>query len=94
MVRASYEAASLILPIVSLSGSTFTFNPTSSFQVGTHNITVIITDDGGASAYYWFTLRVVGYPKFVSPLIKKIDTRINSIEKYTLPIDPDENYLV
>lgn len=63
-------------------------------HLGTHNISITLTDEGGASSYYWFTLKVLDSPKFISPLIKTITVRINSVEKYTLPIDLEENYLV
>jgi hypothetical protein len=50
--------------MIKFSMNVFKFSPYLSAHVGAHQIKVILTDETGKFSEYWFTLTVIGYPKF------------------------------
>lgn len=89
----SYQPLSVLSKFVMLDQNThtFTFKPTLNSQLGTHLITVSITDVNGASVSQDFSLKVGGPPRLFAQVKKKQKMQILSTAQYFIPIlDKDE----
>lgn len=76
-------------PLFNDTVKTFNFTPNSTLHVGTHPITITLTDPHGASTTYTLTLNVYDYPRFSPAITSQILLHISTNLTYTLPVGSD-----
>jgi hypothetical protein len=64
--------------------------PTKSFQIGKHNVTLVLSDSLNLNSTFNFTLTIADYPKFSGSLRSPQTIRVGSVVTYSLPIIEDD----